>query len=159
TEAGLTVGAAGVPGTLAGKSRTDYYRSVARIGVQAAEALAYAHQHGILHRDIKPSNLLLDAHGTVWITAFGLAKVGGSSALTQTGEVLGTLCYMAPERFKGVSDRRGDVYGLGMTLYELLALRPAFEDSNREGLMMRIGFEQPRALRHWDARVPRDLET
>jgi WD40 repeat protein len=159
TEAGLPVGAAGEPRTLAGKSRTDYYRSVAHIGVQAAEALAYAHQHGILHRDIKPSNLLLDADGTVWITDFGLAKVEGSSALTQTGELLGTLCYMAPERFKGVSDRRGDVYGLGMTLYELLALRPAFEDSNRGGLMMRIGFEQPRALRQWDAQVPRDLET
>jgi serine/threonine protein kinase len=157
--ASSSVGAAGDQPTLAGKSRTDYYRSVARVGVQAAEALAYAHQHGILHRDIKPSNLLLDARGTVWITDFGLAKVEGTSDLTRPGDVVGTLCYMAPERLKGESDRRGDVYGLGMTLYELVALRPAFEDSQRGRLMMRIGFEQPAPLRQWDPCVPRDLET
>jgi serine/threonine protein kinase/WD40 repeat protein len=159
TGARPTVGAADAPSTLAGQSRTDYYRGVARVGVQAAEALAYAHQQGIMHRDVKPSNLLLDAQGTIWITDFGLAKVEGSSALTRTGELLGTLRYMAPERFQGVSDRRGDVYGLGMTLYELLALRPAFEDSDRGRLMMRMGSEQPCVLRRWDPKVPRDLET
>jgi serine/threonine protein kinase/Tfp pilus assembly protein PilF len=153
------VGDAGDPRPLARKSETEYYRSVARVGVQAAEALDYAHQHGILHRDIKPSNLLLDAHGTVWITDFGLAKVEGSSDLTRPGDVLGTLSYMAPERFQGVSDRRSDVYGLGMTLYELLALRPAFEDSDRRRLIMRIGHEEPAPLHHWDRKVPRDLET
>jgi serine/threonine protein kinase/WD40 repeat protein len=145
--------------SLVGKSSRDYYHSVARVGVQASEALAYAHQHGILHRDIKPSNLLLDKHGTVWITDFGLAKVEGSTELTRPGEVLGTLSYLAPERFQGVSDRRGDVYGLGMTLYELLALRPAFEDSDRRRLMMRLGREEPAPLRQWDPNVPRDLET
>jgi serine/threonine protein kinase len=152
-------GAAGGSGTLAGQSRTDYYRSVARVGMQAAEALTYAHQHGILHRDIKPSNLLLDADGTVWITDFGLAKVEGSAALTQPGDVLGTLCYMAPERFQGVSDRRCDVYGLGMTLYELLALRPAFADSDRRRLILGADPEEPLPLRQWDTKVPRDLET
>jgi WD40 repeat protein len=127
--------------------------------VQAAEALAYAHQHGILHRDIKPSNLLLDAHGTVWITDFGLAKMEGGAELTRTGDVVGTLHYMAPERFQGVSDRRGDVYGLGMTLYELLALRPAFADSDPHRLILRMGHEEPAPLRQWDPKVPRDLET
>jgi hypothetical protein len=102
--------------------------------------------------------LLLDANGTVWITDFGLAKVEGSEELTEVGEVLGTLCYMAPERFKGVSDRRGDVYSLGMTLYELLALRPAFED-NAARRLMRTGLEEPPSLRRCDGNVPRDLET
>jgi serine/threonine protein kinase/WD40 repeat protein len=145
--------------TLAGQSKTGYYRGVARVGMQAAEALAYAHQHGIVHRDVKPSNLLLDADGTVWITDFGLAKVEGSAELTRPGDVLGTACYMAPEQFEGVADRRCDVYGLGMTLYELLALRPAFDESDRARLMIRMGFEEPAALRKWDPKVPRDLET
>src|SRR5262249_56106721 len=108
-----------------------YYRSVARIGVQAAEALAHAHGQGILHRDIKPSNLLLDAKGTVWVTDFGLAKAEGSDGLTRTGDIVGTLRYMAPERFEGWSDPRSDVYSLGATLYELLTLRHAYEEATR----------------------------
>jgi serine/threonine protein kinase/Tfp pilus assembly protein PilF len=159
TGARPTGGASGEQGTLAGQSGSDYYRSVARVGVQAAEGLAYAHQHGILHRDIKPSNLLLDADGTVWITDFGLAKVEGGAELTRTGDVLGTLRYMAPERFQGVSDRLGDVYGLGVTLYELLALRPAFSDSDRRRLILGESHDEPVPLRQWDRKVPRDLET
>jgi eukaryotic-like serine/threonine-protein kinase len=81
------------------ESNTGYWRSVARIGVQVAEALEYAHSQGILHRDIKPSNLLLDMHGTVWVTDFGLAKGGDADNLTHTGDIVGTIRYMAPERF------------------------------------------------------------
>ena len=81
----------------------------------------------MLHRDIKPSNLLLDVDGHVWVTDFGLAKLEGSDGPTRPGDIIGTLRYMAPERFDGWSDRRSDIYGLGMTLYELLTLRPAFE--------------------------------
>ena len=76
-----------------------------------------------MHRDIKPSNLLLDTEGVVWITDFGLAK-GEDEGLTQSGDFLGTLRYMALERFRGEGDARADVYALGLTLYELLALRP-----------------------------------
>src|SRR5262249_25948040 len=83
------------------ESGRPYWQSVARIGVQVAAALAHAHAQGILHRDIKPSNLLLDTHGTVWVTDFGLAKVADGDDLTQTGDVVGTLRYMAPERFQG----------------------------------------------------------
>ena len=93
---------------------------MARVGVKVAEALEYAHQQGILHRDIKPSNLLLDAQGHVWVTDFGLAKAQDSGELTRTGDIVGTLRYMAPERFNGWSDPRSDVYALGATLYELL---------------------------------------
>ena len=75
---------------------TTYWHSVARIGLQVAEALAYAHQQGVLHRDIKPANLLLDTQGNVWVTDFGLAKAGDQQDLTRTGDVLGTLRYLAP---------------------------------------------------------------
>src|SRR4029077_5585339 len=116
---------------LVGPSEARYYRSVARIGARVADALAYAHSQGVLHRDIKPSNLLLDAAGEVWVADFGLAKVEGSDGPTGAGDVVGTVRYMAPERFAGQSAPRSDVYGLGATLYELLVLRPAFDGRDR----------------------------
>jgi serine/threonine protein kinase len=70
---------------------------VARIGVQVAEALEYAHRQGTLQRDIKPSNLLLDGHGTVWVADFGLAKMADRDDLTRTDDIVGTIRYMAPE--------------------------------------------------------------
>jgi WD40 repeat protein/serine/threonine protein kinase len=136
-----------------------YYRSVARVGVQVAEALAHAHGHGILHRDIKPSNLLLDANGTVWVTDFGLAKAEGSDALTNTGDIVGTIRYMAPERFSGWSDPRSDVYALGATLYELATLGPPFCESDRLKLIQQVLHDEPLPPRKFDRRVPRDLET
>jgi WD40 repeat protein/serine/threonine protein kinase/Tfp pilus assembly protein PilF len=136
-----------------------YFHSVAAIGLQVAEALNYAHGQGIVHRDIKPSNLLLDTAGRVWITDFGLAKVEDWEDLTHTGDVVGTLRYMAPERLQGKSAPHSDIYGLGITLYELLTLRPAFEDVNRTRLMERIAHEEPPRLRKLDRRIPPDLET
>src|SRR5439155_7173997 len=85
-------------------NKTTYWESVARIGVQVAGALAYAHKLGVLHRDIKPGNLLLDLEGIVWVTDFGLAKADDSVDLTHTGDVIGTLRYMPPEAFEGKSD-------------------------------------------------------
>jgi eukaryotic-like serine/threonine-protein kinase len=146
--------------TLSGAgSGARYFRGIARIGMQAADALACAHRQGILHRDIKPSNLLLDAQGTVWITDFGLAKAEGADELTHTGDVIGTLRYMAPERFDGRSLPQSDVYGLGITLYELLTLRPAFENKNAARLTEQVLHDPPVAPRRIDAHVPRDLET
>ncbi len=110
-----------------------YWRSVATIGQQVAEALHYAHVHHTLHRDIKPANLLLDSQGVAWITDFGLAKAMEQDNVTQSGAMVGTLRYMAPEQFSGRADARSDIYSLGLTLYELLTLRPAFEDSSRSG--------------------------
>ncbi len=141
------------------ESEGEYCRRVARIGLQVAEGLACAHKEGILHRDIKPSNLLLDLRGNVWITDFGLAKTEDAEQLTTTGDIVGTIRYMAPERFAGASLPQSDVYALGMTLYELLTLRPAFDESNRAQLIQRILYEDPPAPRHFEPRIPRDLET
>jgi WD40 repeat protein len=146
-------------GTGLSGSGSGYWRSVARLGIQAAQALAYAHGQGILHRDVKPANLLLDLHGTLWVTDFGLAKAADSDDLTGTGDVVGTLRYLAPERFQGRSDGRSDVYALGLTLYELLTLRPAFTGDDRQRLMRQILDEEPMPPRKVDAAIPRDLET
>src|SRR4029077_4552092 len=93
---------------------------------------------GFLHRDIKPSNLLLDTQGTLWITDFGLAKADDQHDLTASGDVVGTLRFLAPERFQGKADARGDVYALGATLYEMVALRPALEAIDRVQLVERV---------------------
>jgi eukaryotic-like serine/threonine-protein kinase len=143
-----------------GGSSLAHARSVARIGRQVADALEYAHKSGFLHRDIKPSNILIDAAGTAWIADFGLAKtVEAEEALTHTGDIVGTLRYMPPERFDGRSDARGDVYALGATLYELLTLRPAFHDLDRTQLIERVLSAEPVRPRQLDRRVPQDLET
>jgi serine/threonine protein kinase/WD40 repeat protein len=152
-------GARGSGALSAGGPEAEYYRGIARVGLQVADALAYAHRQGILHRDIKPSNLLLDQQGTVWITDFGLAKAEGTDDLTQAGDIVGTIRYMAPERFDGRSVPQSDVYSLGLTLYELLTLRPAFDDTNKGRLIEKVLHEPPAPPRRLDARVPRDLET
>src|SRR6266851_7104709 len=138
---------------------SKYYRSVAQIGIQVAEALAYAHGQGVLHRDIKPSNLLLDTAGRVWITDFGLAKTEDSEELTSPGDMVGTLRYMAPERLRGQADPRSDVYSLGVTLYEMLTLQPAFQDSSRAALIDQITTTPAKSPRRIDPHIPRDLET
>jgi serine/threonine protein kinase len=154
------------PAALSGQSELSmvetnyrlYCRNVARLGMQVAEALAYAHGRGIVHRDIKPSNLLLDTAGLAWVSDFGLAKTQ-EHALTETGDLVGTLRYMAPERFQGVCDAQADVYALGLTLYELLLLRPAFDAPDRLRLIDQIGHQEPARPRTLDPRIPRDLET
>ncbi len=112
-----------------GSGSRQFYSSVAQIGLQTADALAYAHARGIVHRDIKPANLLLDATGVVWVSDFGLAKTEDAE-LTQTGDILGTQRYMSPERFQHQCDARADVYALGVTLYELLIMKPAYQSAN-----------------------------
>jgi WD40 repeat protein/serine/threonine protein kinase len=146
------------------KGKPGFWHSVARIGLQVAEALEYAHGQGIVHRDIKPSNLLLDMGGTVWVTDFGLAKAIATPGeagenLTHTGDILGTLRYMPPEAFEGKSDVRGDVYSLGLTLYELIAARPAFADLDRNKLIKHIATMEPARLDRLCPAAPRDLVT
>lgn len=135
------------------------WRFVARVGAQAADALEYAHSQGVLHRDVKPANLLLDEHGTIWITDFGLAKLTGHDDLTASGDVVGTLRFLAPEALKGETDARSDVYSLGLTLYELLTLNAPFGDLSPSELLRHVNEEQPIRPRKLAPALPRDLET
>jgi serine/threonine protein kinase len=164
-------GAAGTAETVARASLStegprrgrDYYRKAAELGVQAAEALDYAHERGVIHRDVKPANLLLDGHGALWVTDFGLAHLQQAEGnLTLTGDLVGTLRYMSPEQAlakRVVVDHRTDVYSLGATLYELLTLRPAFDGQDRQELLRQIAFEEPVAPRKLDRGIPTELET
>ncbi len=147
-------------GTALSETGWPYWQSVARIGLQVADALAYATSQGVLHRDIKPSNLLLDTRGTVWVTDFGLAKAETDhDNLTHTGDIVGTLRYMAPERFQGQADVRSDLCALGLTLYELLTLRPGFDEGDRNKLIAQVMHDEPPRPRKLNPAVPRDLET
>lgn len=135
-----------------------WYRSVARAGIQIADALEYAHSRGVIHRDVKPANLLVDGNGVIWLTDFGLARMGDGN-LTATGQFPGTPRYMSPERFRGDCSASGDVYSLGATLYELLTLRPPFVARDRLQLIEQIVSREPVRPRDIDRRIPRDLET
>ncbi|MBL8816643.1 MAG: serine/threonine protein kinase [Planctomyces sp.] len=106
--------------------------------LQVAEALAYAHDRGVLHRDIKPSNIIVDPQGKAWITDFGLAWHIGAESLTADGDIVGTVRYLAPEGFSGQSSAQSDIYSLGLTLYELLEGRPAFTHMDRGRLIAEI---------------------
>jgi WD40 repeat protein/serine/threonine protein kinase/tetratricopeptide (TPR) repeat protein len=160
TKTGSTTDHTGQLTPSSGASSLAHSRTVARIGLQVAEALAYAHKSGFLHRDVKPSNILLDAVGTAWVADFGLAKGAQEEEdLTQTGDIIGTIRYLPPERLNGRSDARGDVYSLGATLYELLTLRPVFEQTERSRLIERVLATEPTQPRQIDRHIPRDLET
>ncbi|MCS6850308.1 MAG: serine/threonine protein kinase, partial [Gemmataceae bacterium] len=137
-------------------------RTIARLGLQAAEALEAAHQLGIVHRDIKPANLLIEGQGHVWITDFGLARGNTDANLTSSGDLLGTLRYMSPEQAlarHGLVDHRTDIYALGATLYELLTLEPVFAAQDRRELQQQIAEQEPVPLRRWNRAIPRELET
>ena len=139
----------------------EAYRTIARCMAQAAEALEYAHQQGIVHRDVKPANLLIDSRGNVWITDFGLAHFHDAPGLTQTGDILGTIRYMSPEQASGqrvVLDHRTDIYSLAATFYELLTLRPVFAGRTRHSLLSDVLNRDPRSPRSIDRRIPSELE-
>jgi serine/threonine protein kinase len=143
-------------------SPKHYFRRVAELGMQIAQALAHAHNSGIVHRDVKPANVLLDKEGKAWITDFGLARIETDGNITLSGDFLGTLRYMSPEQARGdrhVVDHRTDIFSLGATLYEVVTLRPAFDGQNREQLFNQISFEAVRSPRSANPAVPHELET
>ncbi len=140
----------------------DVLLPVVQIGIKAAEALHHAHLLGVVHRDIKPSNLLMDHEGKVWVTDFGLAQVQGVGALTMTGDVVGTLRYMSPEQPLGqrvLVDQRTDIYSLGVTLYELLTLKKAYDGQTPKEIIRQVCFDEPTSIHRLNPRVPDDLET
>lgn len=115
--------------------------AIVHIARQTADALGFAHQHGIVHRDIKPANIMLTQDGRVKVADFGIAKVG-STRMTQTGMLLGSPSYMAPEHFLGQGlDGRSDIFALGIVLYELITGQPPFVAENLGALSYKIVHE------------------
>jgi serine/threonine protein kinase len=137
-----------------------FFRTVARLGVQAAEALDYAHQMGVVHRDVKPANLMLDGRGNLWVTDFGLARFQTAPHLTAPGDLVGTARYMSPEQAAGspVIDPRSDIYCLGATLYELLTQHPVVDGRDRRECLRQIFDEEPPPLRRFNPALPPELE-
>ena len=137
----------------------EYFRWVANIGATIGSALQYAHSQGVLHRDIKPANLLIDSDGQVWVADFGLAKLSEQQAVTMTGDIVGTPQYMPPESFEGNYDAKSEVYGLGLTLYELITLCPAIEGQGAADVIRKASEGVLNSPKKLQPKIPRDLET
>jgi serine/threonine protein kinase/tetratricopeptide (TPR) repeat protein len=144
----------------AGTYSGSWIEACARIAQQTARALQHAHACGVLHRDVKPSNLMLRLDGRVLLMDFGLATSEGTSRITRTGSQLGSLPYMAPEQLRGEpADARTDVYALGVTLYELLALAPPHLEETADATLQAILRGEPRRPSDRNRAVPWDVET
>ena len=143
-------------------SGAQYFDTVARLMAEVADALEYAHRHGVVHRDIKPANLLVAPEGRLSLNDFGLARVLEQPGMTATGEILGTPAYMSPEQLtagRTPLDHRTDIYSLGATLYELLTLQRPFVGERRDQVLSQILHKDPRPPRSINKKVPVDLET
>ncbi|MCG8652181.1 MAG: serine/threonine protein kinase [Pirellulales bacterium] len=154
-----TIPPAHLPGLPDRTDSKEYFHWAANLGVMVCDALHYAHSQGTLHRDIKPANLLIDRRGNVSLTDFGLAKVAEQQGVTRTGDILGTPQYMAPESFDGHYDCQSEIYAVGLTLYELLTLRPAITASSPAELIRKAAAGVTVKPRRRNQAIPRDLET
>jgi len=144
------------------RSEREYFDTAARLISEVAEALAYAHDEGIVHRDVKPSNLMLARNGRLVLLDFGVARICKERAMTLTGSFVGTPRYMSPEQIADGHDgldHRSDIYSLGVTLYELLTLRPLFDGQTRERVISQILAREPARPRQIKRHIPVDLET
>jgi eukaryotic-like serine/threonine-protein kinase len=133
-----------------------------QIGRETADALEYAHQHGVIHRDIKPENILLST-GHALVADFGIARAlseSSDSKLTQTGTTVGTPAYMSPEQAAGerMLDARSDVYSLGCVVWEMIAGEPPFTGPTAQAVLMRRFSETPKPLREVRETVPEGVE-
>ena len=125
--------------------------------VQTCRALDYAHRRGVIHRDVKPANIVATSEGVIKVVDFGIARIVDTSK-TQTGMMLGTLSYMAPEQIAGrPADRRCDIWALGVVMYELLTYRRAFDGENHAALLMSILHEEPQPIRESAPECPQAL--
>ncbi len=144
------------------RSDREYFNAVAGLISQAAEALHYAHGHGIIHRDVKPSNLMLSRDGRLILLDFGIARVCEEHGMTVTASFVGTPRYMSPEQIaggRGRPDHRCDIYSLGATLYELLTLEPLMNGDTQQRVVSQILSENVRRPRQVNHRIPVDLDT
>ena len=140
----------------------SHVECVCRIGIEIAQALEHLHAHGVIHRDVKPANIMLDPAGRARLFDLGLVHLDDQPALTVTGDFAGSPHYASPEQIAGSAralDGRTDIYSLGVTLYEALALRPPFQAANTPQLLKLIQGRDAPPLRAASADVPRDLET
>jgi len=125
---------------------------------QVCRALDYAHAHGVFHRDIKPANIVATRDAVVKVVDFGIARLADASK-TQTGTVFGTLAYLSPERVRGEqADAGGDIWAVGVVLYELLAYQRPFYGENHAALLMNIVKNDPPSIRHFIPQCPLALE-
>lgn len=154
------------PNTLQSTRRTskssNYIRQIVSKMAEVAQALHFAHCQGIIHRDIKPSNLMIDRGGNLWLTDFGLARIQDGQSVTIDGDLVGTLRYMSPEQANGQThlvDHRADIYAFGVTLYEALTLRCAFDGSDRCSVLAAIQKAKPISPRLINPSISMDLET
>lgn len=136
------------------KIKRDAWYQFARFGLQVADGLRYAHAAGILHRDIKPGNLILDEKKRLWIADFGLAQIDHRDQPVNEENIAGTLRYTPPEQLAGTPDNRSDLYSLGITLYELCTLRPAFPERDRVQLVRSVREVVPTAPQQVNTRCP-----
>jgi tetratricopeptide (TPR) repeat protein/tRNA A-37 threonylcarbamoyl transferase component Bud32 len=137
-----------------------HFRQAAEKIADVARAVAHAHRSGVIHRDLKPSNILLTRKDEPKVTDFGLARVEGALALSQSGDFAGTPYYMSPEQARGsrsAIDRRTDIYSLGVTFYEALTLNRPFDGDTSHEVIKKILLLEPKDPRKINARVPRDL--
>lgn len=148
------------PGSPLTPAGGGFFKTVARLVAEAAEALHHAHERGIIHRDVKPSNLLLAPDGRLCVSDFGLARMSDQPGLTVSGDLVGSPSYMSPEQAGGrlSLDRRTDIYSLGATLYELLTRQPPLVGTRRDEVLVKIIHDDPWPPRRLNRQVPSELE-
>ncbi|WP_066289217.1 Stk1 family PASTA domain-containing Ser/Thr kinase [Bacillus sp. FJAT-29937] len=132
---------------------------VIEIMKQLTSAIAHAHQNHIIHRDIKPHNILIDKHGNVKITDFGIAMALSATSITQTNSVLGSVHYLSPEQARGgMANRKSDIYSLGIVMFELLSGRLPFSGESAVSIALKHLQSETPSLRRWNPSIPQSLE-